>query len=107
MAIPQIEIEDFNYSLPEERIRVIPLEDRAAAKLLVYENGEITDTVFSNLPNVLQQGDLLVFNNSKVIPARIIFQKESGAFIEIMCLAPFGISYTEAFSAHDLSLIHI
>ena len=101
MAIPQIEIEDFNYSLPEERIRVIPLEDRAAAKLLVYENGEITDTVFSNLPNVLKQGDLLVFNNSKVIPARIIFQKESGAFIEIMCLAPFGISYTEAFSAHD------
>jgi len=101
MAIPQIEIEDFNYSLPEERIRVIPLEDRAAAKLLVYNKGEIQDTVFSNLPNVLQPGDLLVFNNSKVIPARIIFQKESGAFIEIMCLAPFGISYTEAFSAHD------
>lgn len=101
MAIPQIEIEDFNYSLPEERIRVIPLEDRAAAKLLVYENGEITDTVFSNLPNILQPEDLLVFNNSKVIPARIIFQKESGAFIEIMCLAPFGISYTEAFAAHD------
>jgi S-adenosylmethionine:tRNA ribosyltransferase-isomerase len=101
MAIPQIEIEDFNYSLPEERIRVIPLEDRAAAKLLVYNKGEIQDSVFSNLPNVLQPGDLLVFNNSKVIPARIIFQKESGAFIEIMCLAPFGTSYTEAFSAHD------
>ncbi|MFM2227654.1 MAG: hypothetical protein RL664_997, partial [Bacteroidota bacterium] len=89
MPIPQIKIEDFDYNLPEDRIRVIPLEDRAAAKLLVYENGEITDTVFSNLPNVLKQGDLLVFNNSKVIPARIIFQKESGAFIEIMCLAPF------------------
>lgn len=101
MAIPQIEIEDFNYLLPEERIRVIPLEDRAAAKLLVYNKGEIQDSVFSNLPNVLQPGDLLVFNNSKVIPARIIFQKESGAFIEIMCLAPFGTSYTEAFSAHD------
>lgn len=101
MAIPQIEIEDFNYSLPEERIRVIPLEDRAAAKLLVYNKGEIQDSVFSNLPTILQPGDLLVFNNSKVIPARIIFQKESGAFIEIMCLAPFGISYTEAFAAHD------
>jgi S-adenosylmethionine:tRNA ribosyltransferase-isomerase len=101
MAIPQIEIEDFNYSLPEERIRVIPLEDRAAAKLLVYNEGVIQVTVFSDLPNQLQRGDLLIFNNSKVIPARIIFQKESGAFIEIMCLAPFGISYTEAFAAHD------
>ena len=101
MAIPQIEIEDFNYTLPEDRIRVIPLEERAAAKLLVYENGEITDSVFSELPNFLSKGDLLISNNSKVIPARIIFQKQSGAFIEIMCLAPFGISYTEAFSAHD------
>ncbi len=101
MAIPQIEIEDFNYSLPEERIRVIPLEDRAAAKLLVYSKGEITDSVFSELPSFLSKGDLLISNNSKVIPARIIFQKQSGAFIEIMCLAPFGISYTEAFAAHD------
>ncbi|MFM2316788.1 MAG: hypothetical protein RLZZ155_1120 [Bacteroidota bacterium] len=101
MAIPQIEIEDFNYTLPEDRIRVIPLEDRSAAKLLVYQNGEITDSVFSELPNFLKEGDLLISNNSKVIPARIVFQKESGAFIEIMCLAPFGVSYTEAFSSHD------
>lgn len=101
MAIPQIEIEKFDYLLPEERIRVIPLEDRSAAKLLIYENGRITDAVFSDLPKVLQNGDMLVFNNSKVIPARIIFQKETGSFIEIMCLAPFGISYTEAFSAHN------
>ena len=101
MAIPQIEIEDFNYTLPEDRIRVIPLEDRAAAKLLVYENGEITDAVFSMLPTFLKKGDLLISNNSKVIPARIVFQKVSGAFIEIMCLAPFGISYTEAFSSHQ------
>ena len=101
MAIPQIEIEDFNYTLPEDRIRFIPLEERAASKLLVYEKGEITDSVFSELPNFLKKGDLLISNNSKVIPARIIFQKQSGAFIEIMCLAPFGISYTEAFSAHD------
>ena len=101
MAIPHIEIEDFNYSLPEDRIRVIPLEDRAAAKLLVFESNEITDSVFSELPSFLRKGDLLISNNSKVIPARIIFQKESGAFIEIMCLAPFGISYTEAFSANE------
>ena len=101
MAIPQIKIEDFDYSLPEDRIRVIPLEHRAAAKLLVYEKGVIVDSVFSELPNFLKKGDLLISNNSKVIPARIIFQKQSGAFIEIMCLAPFGISYTEAFSAHD------
>jgi len=101
MAIPQIKIEDFDYSLPEDRIRVIPLEHRAAAKLLVYEKGVIVDSVFSELPNFLKKGDLLISNNSKVIPARIIFQKQSGAFIEIMCLAPFGILYTEAFSAHD------
>ena len=57
MAIPQIEIEDFDYSLPEDRIRVIPLEERAAAKLLVYENGEITDSIFSELPNFLKEGE--------------------------------------------------
>jgi len=101
MAIPQIKIEDFDYELPEHRIRVIPLEERAAAKLLVYENGKITDSVFYELPTFLQKGDLLISNNSKVIPARIIVQKETGAFIEIMCLAPFGISYTEAFSSHN------
>ena len=101
MAIPQIRIEDFDYALPEDRIRVIPLEDRAAAKLLVYENGEITDSIFYELPIFLKEGDLLISNNSKVIPARIVFQKESGAFIEVMCLAPFGISYTEAFSSWD------
>lgn len=101
MAIPQIKIEDFDYELPEERIRVIPLEDRAASKLLVFSNGEIKDSIFSNFPTHVETGDLLVFNNSKVIPARIIFQKDTGAFIEIMCLAPFGTSYTEAFSAHD------
>ena len=101
MAIPQIKIEDFDYALPEDRIRVIPLEDRADAKLLVYENGEITDSIFYELPNFLKEGDLLISNNSKVIPARIVFQKESGAFIEVMCLAPFGISYTEAFSSCD------
>ena len=81
MAIPQIKIEDFDYSLPEDRIRVIPLEHRAAAKLLVYEKGVIVDSVFSELPNFLKKGDLLISNNSKVIPARIIFQKQSGAFI--------------------------
>lgn len=101
MAIPKIEIEDFNYFLPEDRIRVIPLEDRSSSKLLVYEEGAIADSVFSELPSFLEKNDLLIFNNSKVIPARIIFQKDSGAFIEIMCLAPFGISYTEAFSAYQ------
>lgn len=104
MAIPQIKIEDFDYNLPEERIRVIPLEDRAASKLLVFSNNKITDSTFSDFPKHLESGDLLVFNNSKVIPARIVFQKESGAFIEVMCLAPFGVSYTEAFSArHKVS----
>jgi S-adenosylmethionine:tRNA ribosyltransferase-isomerase len=101
MAIPQIKIDDFDYNLPEDRIRVIPLEDRSSAKFLVYESGEIVDSVFYELPAFLKKGDLLISNNSKVIPARIIVQKGSGAFIEIMCLAPFGISYTEAFSCHD------
>lgn len=84
-----IAIEDFDYCLPEENIAKFSLADRDKAKLLcLSENGEITDIVFSELPNLLNQNTLLILNNTKVVYARLFFQKESGSTIEIFCLEP-------------------
>lgn len=84
-----IAIEDFDYCLPEENIAKFSLADRDKAKLLcLSENREITDRVFSELPNLLNQNTLLILNNTKVVYARLFFQKESGSTIEIFCLEP-------------------
>lgn len=84
-----IAIEDFDYCLPEENIAKFSLADRDKAKLLcLSENGEIADRVFSELPNLLNQNTLLILNNTKVVYARLFFQKESGSTIEIFCLEP-------------------
>ena len=84
-----IAIEDFDYCLPEENIAKFSLADRDKAKLLcLSENGEITDIVFSELSNLLNQNTLLILNNTKVVYARLFFQKESGSTIEIFCLEP-------------------
>jgi S-adenosylmethionine:tRNA ribosyltransferase-isomerase len=83
-----IEIEDYAYELPEERIARYPLEHREDARLLVYEEGEIRDSGFRELPALLGAGDTLVFNNTRVIHARLMFRKRSGAAIEILCLEP-------------------
>jgi S-adenosylmethionine:tRNA ribosyltransferase-isomerase len=88
MTTPDIHISDYTYNLPDERIAKYPLENRDASKLLIYRNGDITHTVFSDLPERLPERSLLVFNNSKVIRARLKFRKETGAFIEIFCLEP-------------------
>jgi S-adenosylmethionine:tRNA ribosyltransferase-isomerase len=96
-----LSIKDFYYDLPNEKIAKYPLEERDSSKLLIYKNGMIDESKYKNLVAEIPEDSLLIFNNTKVVEARIVFQKESGAFIEIMCLAPFGISYTEAFSAHD------
>lgn len=83
-----IKINDYNYPLPEERIAKFPLPVRDQSKLLVYRKGEISETVFTSLPNYLESGNLMIFNNTKVIQARLHFRKETGALIEIFCLEP-------------------
>ena len=85
-----ISILDYTYTLPEDRIAAHPLPQRDASKLLQYRNGQITETVFSAIPALLPENSLLVVNNTKVINARIVFQKATGAQIEIFCLEPSG-----------------
>lgn len=84
----EIRIEDYNYNLPDSRIAKYPLIKRDSSKLLVYKDEKITDGVFSNLVNFLPDNSLMVFNNTKVIQARLHFQKTTGAQIEIFCLEP-------------------
>lgn len=83
-----IKISDYNYPLPDERIAKFPLPVRDHSKLLVYRHGEVSETRFTSLPNYLEAGELMIFNNTKVIQARLHFRKETGALIEIFCLEP-------------------
>jgi S-adenosylmethionine:tRNA ribosyltransferase-isomerase len=85
-----ISIRDYSYNLPEEKIALHPLQQRDASKLLVYKKGGLTQSVFANIASFLPTGTLLVFNNSRVINARIKFKKNSGAKIEVFCLEPMG-----------------
>ena len=79
-------IEDYDYPLPEERIAKFPLEQRDHSKLLIYHNGEIAESQFFHVPELLPQNSLLIFNNTKVIHARLFFQKATGSTIEVFCL---------------------
>lgn len=88
MFEPKIRITDFSYILPPEKIPAYPLEKRDSSKLLIYNKGIIGENIFSSLPDYLPHNSLMVFNNTKVVPARLLFRKESGAFIEIFCLEP-------------------
>jgi len=83
-----IRIEDFDYELPDERIALYPLPERDASKLLVYKNGQISETIFKNIANEIPENALLVFNDTKVIHARIVTQTATGARVEIFCLEP-------------------
>ncbi|MEG1673263.1 MAG: S-adenosylmethionine:tRNA ribosyltransferase-isomerase [Alistipes sp.] len=97
-----ININDYNYDLPEERIAKFPLAERSASKLLIYKGGTISEQHFCNIGEVLPAGQLLVFNNTKVIRARIIMHKPSGARIEVFCLEPHTpADYERAFAVHD------
>ena len=86
--IPDIKIEDYNYVLPDERIAKYPLSERDSSKLLVYKDGTCTETVFKNLPQHIPSGSMMVFNDTKVVPARLFFKRPTGAHIEIFCLEP-------------------
>lgn len=83
-----IHIADYNYALPDDRIADYPKERRDESKLLLYRKGEISEDVFYNLPDYLPAGALMVFNNTKVIQARLHFHKSTGALIEVFCLEP-------------------
>lgn len=83
-----IKISEYDYPLPDERIAKFPLQIRDQSKLLVYNKGNISDTHFTSLPDYLEKGELMIFNNTKVIQARLHFHKQTGALIEIFCLEP-------------------
>lgn len=83
-----IHISDFDYELPDERIAKFPLPQRDHSKLLLYKHGEVSDDIFTSLPNYIDSGELMIFNNTKVIQARLHFRKETGALIEVFCLEP-------------------
>lgn len=83
-----IKIEDFKYDLPEDRIAKFPLEERDQSKLLIYKDGHIDSSVYRNLTAYLEAGSLLVMNNTKVVEARLLFEKTTGGIIEVFCLEP-------------------
>jgi len=83
-----ISISDYTYSLPNEKIAAHPLQQRDASKLLIFKDGVIKEDVYKNIASYLPVNSFLIFNNTKVIPARILFQKSTGATIEIFCLEP-------------------
>ncbi len=99
-TIPQIKISDFDYTLEDEKIAKFPLAERDSSKLLYYKQGAIIDHEFKQLPSLLDANSRLIFNNTKVIKARLHFEKDTGAKIEIFCLEPHEPSdYVLSFEA--------
>lgn len=92
-----ISIADYDYPLPDERIAKFPLAERDQSKLLVYRGGEIAESQFFHLPELLPEGAMLLFNNTKVIHARLFFRKPTGSLIEIFCLEPWQQPVATAF----------
>jgi S-adenosylmethionine:tRNA ribosyltransferase-isomerase len=101
MIPQQISIDDYNYDLPDVRIALHPLAQRDSSKLLVYKNGKIEASTFFRIDEYFPAETLLIFNNTKVINARIKFTKITGALIEIFCLEPYGniTEYTTVMNA--------
>ena len=95
----QIDINDFDYRLPDERIAKFPLAERTSSKLLIYHNGTIRQSLFRNIAEELPKGTMLVFNNTRVVRARMVMHKASGARIEVFCLEPHDpADYERAFA---------
>lgn len=86
--IRQLQISHYNYNLPDDKIAKYPLHQRDASKLLLYDGVQVSTSRFGELPGLLPEGSLLLFNNTKVIHARLLFHKETGAQIEVFCLSP-------------------
>ena len=97
-----IDIKEYDYDLPDERIAQYPVDERDNSKLLVYRDNNISQDTFSNITEYLPSDSLLVFNNTRVIRARILFRKETGAVIEILCLEPLSPSdYSLSFGSKE------
>jgi S-adenosylmethionine:tRNA ribosyltransferase-isomerase len=88
MNAKDISIADYSYDLPQENIAYYPLAERDASKLLIYRDGVISETIYRDIGAQLPEGALLVFNNTKVVEARVVFQKPTGGQIEVFCLEP-------------------
>lgn len=100
METKHIHISDYDYPLPEWRIAKFPVAERDHSKLLIYNHGEVCEDVFFNLPRYLPSGALMVFNNTKVIQARIHFRKATGALVEVFLLEPAApADYEQMFQA--------
>lgn len=99
--LKEIRIDDYNYPLPEERIAKFPMEQRDHSKLLCLNGDRISEHHFYDLPDLLPYNSLLVFNNTKVIHARLFFRKATGSTIEVFCLEPWQMAVSEAFEQRE------
>jgi S-adenosylmethionine:tRNA ribosyltransferase-isomerase len=95
----ELPIDIYNYHLPDERIAKFPLAIRDQSKMLIYEDSQVRDARFFELPDLLLPGDLIVLNNTRVIPARLILFKPTGGAIEVFCLDPVNMSHQDAMTA--------
>ena len=86
--IPEIRIDDYDYPLSDGRIAKYPLAQRDASRLLEYRDGKISEHVFRDIPDLIPHDAVMVFNDTKVVPARLHFQRSTGAHIEVFCLEP-------------------
>lgn len=98
--IPELKISDYDYDLPDGRIAKYPLAERDSSKLLIYNGGKVSHTVFNKLPELVESGSMIIFNDTKVVPARLFFRKPTGAHIELFCLRPVEPSeYVSSFAS--------
>lgn len=101
-SIPEIKVDDYDYDLPDEKIAQYPLDRRDSSRLLVYDGSGISSDTFANIGSYIPGGTLLVFNNTRVIRARLKFRKKTGANIEILCLEPVvPADYERSFSSKE------
>lgn len=102
LKMRNIDINDYDYDLPADRIAQYPVGERDMSQLLVYRNSCISKDIFNRIDEYLPSGSLLIFNNTRVIRARILFRKETGANIEILCLEPLTPSdYALSFGSKE------
>lgn len=99
-----IDIDDYDYGLDDKRIAQFAVEPRDSSKLLVYDAGDIHDSVFKDLSNHLSENSILFYNNAKVIPARIYLKNKNGANIEVFLLKPYGMDHASALNTHEKSV---
>ena len=102
MKINKIDLKDYDYDLPHDRIAQYPADERDLSQLLIYKDNKISKDIFRNIVQYLPSDSLLIFNNTRVIRARILFRKETGAIIEVLCLEPLDpVEYELAFGSKE------